>query len=590
MFKNLNKTEKYLLAGIMVLAFFLIFFRLTRADLQGDDAHYAFRSIGYIDYMSSQLQTTPLQWFSGHMPWWTKLSFHDAPPLFFLVQHIFFKIFGVNDFVAKMPSALCAWALIGVVFLIGRELYSTKSGLAAALILTLSNYHIWLGRMGYLESLMLLLVSLSLLFLLKSKNKPRQILLAGFFLGLAMITKYTSFFLIPAFFIFALIYKKLFDKKFWLSLLIAGLIFSPVIFYNVMLYKTRGHADVQFSVLLGQATQSQTLNDWQILANRAGWSSHNFLLSLGSIVKNLGNMIGWPVFSAFLLGLVYFSWELILIRKSDYGKKHFFVLTLFIIIVLFFLIIGISGGHYLAAFNLIMAIILGQSLVSGYQLLKKEKNYLYFLEALIVLIACYQLIFIYNTNHHLLRPTKTWLYSNIRMENLGFQNISNYLAKKFRGKSSNIVLGFSQINRYNPLAEKNNIPKQYLDNSIYIFDDNTVWFSRLWYLERWRFYNFFNLVETRNLPQYFGDEFIKTIKNNASKQLYLADKQPIYFLKAKLNIQFDQPEYLGSCPDLLVKTIESDKNNITEDIKNRFNQTVFTVYKFTNLKTLINCF
>jgi len=251
MFKNLAKKEKTILIWILALAFVLIFFRLTRADLQGDDAHYAFRAVGYVDYVSSNLQTTPLQWLNGQVPWWTKLSFHDHPPLFFLTQHIFFKVLGVSDWVAKFPSALAGWLLIAVVFFIGQELFGTKVGLISAAVLALNNYHVWISRVGYLESLMLLMAALSLLFLIQGIKQSKKLLLAGLFLGLAMLTKYTSFLFIPVFLFLALLYKKEIgkNKNFWLGLLIALILFAPVIFYNLMLWRVRGHMDVQFTAL-----------------------------------------------------------------------------------------------------------------------------------------------------------------------------------------------------------------------------------------------------------------------------------------------------------------------------------------------------
>ena len=92
-FKDFPRLFKTLFALILLLAFVLIFFRLTRPDMMSDDAHYSFRSIFYLDFLASQKQTTPLQWF-GEILSWSKLSFHDAPPMIFFIQHAFFEIFG----------------------------------------------------------------------------------------------------------------------------------------------------------------------------------------------------------------------------------------------------------------------------------------------------------------------------------------------------------------------------------------------------------------------------------------------------------------------------------------------------------------
>ena len=65
-----------------------------------DESSLAFRAVGMMDFDESPVQTTPLEWFdpstsSGQVqPWWLRLSFHDQPPLLFLIQNGFMKVFG----------------------------------------------------------------------------------------------------------------------------------------------------------------------------------------------------------------------------------------------------------------------------------------------------------------------------------------------------------------------------------------------------------------------------------------------------------------------------------------------------------------
>jgi len=61
--------NKYIIL-ILLLASVLLFVNLGKADMEGDQAHYAFRSVGYMDYLGSETQTTPLQWFDK-IPWWS---------------------------------------------------------------------------------------------------------------------------------------------------------------------------------------------------------------------------------------------------------------------------------------------------------------------------------------------------------------------------------------------------------------------------------------------------------------------------------------------------------------------------------------
>ena len=121
-------------------------------DIQTDDATYSFRAIGYLDYMDSQLQTTPIDWFEK-IPAWSKLSFHDAPPLVFAIQYSFFKLFGISTFVARLPFALAGLGSVILLYFIGQRLYNEKVGLLASFLLTIFSYHTWASKVGYLETM-----------------------------------------------------------------------------------------------------------------------------------------------------------------------------------------------------------------------------------------------------------------------------------------------------------------------------------------------------------------------------------------------------------------------------------------------------
>ena len=141
----MNLPSKYIIVGIVLLATLLRFINLGAQDMVGDDATYAFRSVGYFDHMVSQLQTTPLQWFE-EAPWWVKLSFHDHPPLIFLIHFLFFKVSGsMSTVVARLPDALMGIASVWLVFLIGKRLWSRRVGEIAAFLLAVDPYHLWVS-------------------------------------------------------------------------------------------------------------------------------------------------------------------------------------------------------------------------------------------------------------------------------------------------------------------------------------------------------------------------------------------------------------------------------------------------------------
>jgi len=75
----------------------------------------------------------------------------EKPPLVSWATAIFFKIFGENDFSARLFSGLCAWGCILLTFFIGRHFRDEKTGLYAAAVLTISVFPFLLGRINILD-------------------------------------------------------------------------------------------------------------------------------------------------------------------------------------------------------------------------------------------------------------------------------------------------------------------------------------------------------------------------------------------------------------------------------------------------------
>ena len=90
-----------LLLGVAALRLW----NLQHSDLTGDPAYSSFMSLGWLDFVGQNNQTSPIVWF-GYIPWWGVLSFSGKPLLGFLVQYIFFKLFGESSFVALLPFPL----------------------------------------------------------------------------------------------------------------------------------------------------------------------------------------------------------------------------------------------------------------------------------------------------------------------------------------------------------------------------------------------------------------------------------------------------------------------------------------------------
>ncbi len=242
--------EKRILGLIVLLAAGLRLFALGSDGLIGDEPAYSVRSIDYVDTLGTPLQTTPLDWFDVQ-PWWQKLSFHDHPPLVFMLQHVSQRIFGSGVAQARLPSALLDIGSVIVLFYIASLLFDKKTGLVASSLWAVNDFAIAYGRSSMMESVTLFFILLSTLIFLKALEDKKYVPWFGAAFGAAILAKYTAFFFLPVF--AYVIYKK---RMPWMRAMVPLLaVVSPVIIYNVMLYKTVGHFDVQIATLLKQKTQ-----------------------------------------------------------------------------------------------------------------------------------------------------------------------------------------------------------------------------------------------------------------------------------------------------------------------------------------------
>jgi 4-amino-4-deoxy-L-arabinose transferase-like glycosyltransferase len=75
----------------------------------------------------------------------------EKPPLASWMTAISFKVFGENDFSARLFTGLCAWGCILLTFFIGRHFRDEKTGLYASAVLTISVFPFILGRIHILD-------------------------------------------------------------------------------------------------------------------------------------------------------------------------------------------------------------------------------------------------------------------------------------------------------------------------------------------------------------------------------------------------------------------------------------------------------
>ena len=582
-FKDFPRLFKTLFALILLLAFVLIFFRLTRPDMMSDDAHYSFRSIFYLDFLASQKQTVPLQWF-GEIPAWSKLSFHDAPPMVFFIQHAFFKTFGVNAFAAKLPFALAGMISLVLVFLFAKDLYSPAAGLFAALFLTVNNYFIWISRVGYLEGITLCFIFASLYFLIKSKPNVNYIFLSAVFLGFAFLSKYTSFYLIPFFLIYIFWQRRDLitgghKYKLLASAAVVLVMFAPVIIYNVMMFKTRGHFDMQFAALFGQSAA-----DWPIIERQI---NGNFLSNPISIFKTLSDSFSLPAFAAFIAATIFLLYEGIIFKIG----AHSVILLNLLFLTAIFVFIG-SADRYLALYAPFFAIAAAYSADRILNYFKKLEPvatrapiFKYIFLVGVFVFTVYQLIFAVNTNH-LYKPFgKSGIaYSPIRIENAGFKQLDEYLDSLLKETKADPWAMYPEFNKLPKMVERskklNSDSSLKSFSSLILYDLNMDWFGRTWVFEKRRLasnYLFFSFDELA---------LISSVNKNYFKE---ADAGSAYIILSAAKNQSDSPmsESFSDKAGHTENYLKSQNITPIQIIRNPAGEEAFLVYFIDDYQKLL---
>ena len=179
-----DKYSVWFLSAIMLIGGILRISLYNLDPLFMDSAYYASlgRSIAEGDYL---LQVNHLS---------------DKPPLFFYIQALCFKLLGVSESVAVLPSFLGGMISIGIIYLLGRDLKNPVAGFLAAFLYAISPGSVWLSAWGLADSLFMTVTLLSFWTLIH-----RQFYWTGLLIGIAFGMKQTILSFGPLYFLCLLI-------------------------------------------------------------------------------------------------------------------------------------------------------------------------------------------------------------------------------------------------------------------------------------------------------------------------------------------------------------------------------------------------
>lgn len=546
-------TEKQLLIAIILIGAILRFWGLDSAEIFHDEGIYAFRSIGYVDYIQNNDQTTPVQWFKDAvLPWWASFSFHDAPPGFFIIQNIFFNIFGDSLFAARLPSALAGILAIWLIYLIGKKIFSAEKekngylGLLAAFLLAINHIHIWISRSSLIESLLIAAILLNIYCFFRFLENPKKWFSFGLTLGFCFLIKYNSFFLVPVYLLYALIVKPSFyrDRRWYSVFGLSLLLFLPVIVYNFCLYKSVGHFDLQFSYLFGQNTP-----EWRVSLGKINDP-------FSDILSNLNAMYSAPFLLASILGAFYSLWILIKDFRAvrSFNQRGSSILFLWLnLIFITILLVAVGSAFRFISLYVFAAILFMVYLFSYF--LEKFRNFNFF-RILIAVFLVYEIFF-----------TIEGIF--LTFPDFGVQKLDQYLNAVFGNQRS--ALRPSNQNPHLDKIIQSFIKYRSLSNKqwMIVYDENISLSTRLWVFARRLYYH--------GIPVNTTKQFLGLLRSKGAEAL---NGYEIYFIKVTEYSSLN--EYL-SIPDAadFENFLKTEQGlSPTETIYGYDNLPMFIIYKF----------
>ncbi len=252
--------------------------------------------------------------------------FWEKPPLFFWLQAISMKIFGVSEFAARFPNALIGIVSLNVLFYLGTRLADIRTAIWWVLIYLASFTPHFYFHSGIIDPLFNLFIFLAVvqLYLGFDRRAIKNWIYAGVLLGFAVLTKGPVAGLIVALVLLAIWVKNKF--RFWFTFL-------------------------QFSLFIFTALAVASI--WflpEVLQNGPGFIA-NFLAYQIDLMRNPVASHGQPWFYhpvVLLIGC--FPAAVLALRRLFLSSSHFqfehWMKTLFWVVLILFSVVTTKIVHY----------------------------------------------------------------------------------------------------------------------------------------------------------------------------------------------------------------------------------------------------
>lgn len=162
----------------------------------------------------------------------------DKPPLCLWMTAFFYKLFGINEFSARLFSSLSAVGAVLVTYLLGARLFGRWTGFLGALALLSSSHYLRFARFGMMDAPLVFFLSLALYFYWLGQERNRYLIFSGIAIGLAVMTKgFAAFLIFPVIWLYAWWAGEgvvLTRSSYWIGVMIAVAIALPWNAYEML--------------------------------------------------------------------------------------------------------------------------------------------------------------------------------------------------------------------------------------------------------------------------------------------------------------------------------------------------------------------
>ena len=121
--------------------------------------------------------------------YWSGEPWSDKPPLYMWVTTFFYKIFGINEFSARLFSAISGMGIVILTYLLGRRIFTREVGFLSAVMMASTYHFIAFAKAGTLDITFTFFLFLSIYFFLLGEDNQRNIVFSFISFSLAFLTK-----------------------------------------------------------------------------------------------------------------------------------------------------------------------------------------------------------------------------------------------------------------------------------------------------------------------------------------------------------------------------------------------------------------